>query len=277
MQSSEELSSQTQNGTDEVTPRQRAPLSKLLAGGVALAAAGWLSGHYLRVALEVRGARFVALLALPPAWVYAIFCLSVAAVAIYVAAAWLRGVPPEARAFRLPAMLLVLIGALHFLVLPTYRRAPVEQVISAQLELFREMTDFEGELPADPGAWAGLTTFPPPFLRDGEPIERWNLLVRRDCEGPVTEAPAGVETGTMIICIGKSGLEAWITPVAVDGEYAGDPAVLRYKGQPVFLELRSRAETIDAWQRFPDEIRAANEESPAVKAEEDAAPADPAP
>ncbi len=246
---------------ESTTPQGRAPLSALTTTAVTLALTAYLCVRHLLIAFETQSARYVAASAIPPLWLYLVFTTALLGIAAYIVREWLRGAPAGARPYRLGPIALVLVGTIHFLVLPPYRNAPTEQIVAAQLELFRESTDFGEQLPLEPSAYEALINFPPPFLQDGKQLEKWRLLMRTDCTGPVTEAPAGVETGTMILCIASSREEAWITAVGVQGEFVGPPAIVSYRGTPLLVELRKPGELPAAWREFPtDGIKAANEE-----------------
>ncbi|MFN7131270.1 MAG: hypothetical protein ACK4N5_04260 [Myxococcales bacterium] len=241
--------------------RARAPAKVLWPSAAALLIGGWIAVRYLLLAAEVRNAQYVALSALPPLWVYALFCMFLAGTAAFVLRGWLRGDEPSARTWRLLPMASVLVIAVHVFVLPPYQFLPAEQVVVENLsELVQR--GVEGPIPEDPAELQQLLELPPPYLKNGVQMEKWSVSVHKDCTGAIEQAPTGVEPGTLLFCLSPRRDTAWITAVGVAGEFTGPAAVLRVGGEPVIAELRQNAEGVPAaWRDFPEGgINAANEE-----------------
>lgn len=220
------------------------PSRKTVLGNVlALGAIAWIYGGDLTDALRARSAEVAAFLAVPspvrPAVVLALAALATAVVAWGLA----RGRDEGFKGYRLLPILLV--GALFVDLVLAESRVPLDSTDVASMSLKRfhqlaqELTS-ETAVPDDPRVLQPLLEElgRPPYLVRGEPLTAWALQVRKDCEGPVREAP-GVRPGTLLYCVAPERKGAWVTLVGLPaGERFGDPAVLSARGEVRFLLVR---------------------------------------
>jgi hypothetical protein len=212
----------------------------LLANAGCLLLLAWLYGGDVRDALQARSAEVAAFTELPPlvrpAVVLVISALALGAVL------WglLRRQGDDYKGYRL--LPLVLVGALFVDMVFAERRVPLGslELASLSLQAFQSQVQqlaTEDAVPAEPAVLSPLLEKlgRPPYLVRGEPLGRYTLQLRQDCEGPVRSAP-GLQPGTLIYCVAPGRKGAWITLVGLPAERRfGAPEVVSVGGEPRFL------------------------------------------
>lgn len=220
------------------------PSRKTLLGNVlSLAALGWIYGGDLTDAVRARSAEVAAFSALPSP-VGPTVVLALAALATLVAVAGMVSGKGEGfKGYRL--LPIVLVGSLFADLVLSESRMPLSSldVASMSLQHFHQLAQemaTEQVVPDDPRVLQPLLEQlgKPPYLVRGEPVDVYALQVRKDCEGPVREAP-GVRPGTLLYCVAPERKGAWVTMVGLPAEERfGAPAVVSVGGQPRFLLVR---------------------------------------
>jgi hypothetical protein len=212
----------------------------VLANLLCLGAIAWIYGGDLADALRARDAEVAAFTALPspvrPAGVLALGVLA-AGVALWGLA---RGREEGFKGYRLLPILLV--GALFVDLVAAENRVPLDStdLASGALLRFHQLTQelvSESAVPDDPRVLQPLLEQlgRPPYLERGAPLEAYTLQVRKECEGPVREAP-GVRPGTLLYCVAPERKGAWVTLVGLPaGERFGAPAMLSARGEVRFV------------------------------------------
>jgi hypothetical protein len=215
----------------------------LLGNVLALGAILWIYGGDLMDALRARTAEVAAFSALPspvrPGLVLALTALATG-VALWGLA---RGREEGFKGYRLLPILLV--GALFVDLVAAENRVPLDSTDLASGALMRFHQDAQGltsqtAVPDDPRVLQPLleNLGRPPYLVRGEPLEAYALQVRKDCEGPVRDAP-GVRPGTLLYCVAPERKGAWVTLVGLPaGERFGAPAMLSARGEVRFVLVR---------------------------------------
>lgn len=212
----------------------------LLANAGCLLLLAWLYGGDVRDALQARAAEVAAFTEVPPllrpAGVLLLGALALAA------ALWglLRRRGEDYRGYRL--LPLVLVGALFMDLVLVERRIPLSslELASLSLQSFQVQAQrlaTEDTVPTEPAVLTPLLEKlgRPPYLVRGQPVPRYTLLVRQDCEGPVRSAP-GLQPGTFLYCVAPGRKGAWITLVGLPAERRfGTPDVLSVGGEPRVL------------------------------------------
>jgi hypothetical protein len=233
----------------------------LLGNALSLAALAWIYGGDLSDALRARGAEVSALTALPspvgPAVVLALAAIATAVVIGGLA----RGRGEGFKGYRLLPILLV--GSLFVDLVLAESRVPLASldIASMSLQRFHQLAQAlatEQAVPDDPRVLQPLLEElgRPPYLVHGEPVEAYALQVRKDCEGPVREAP-GVRPGTLLYCVAPERKGAWVTLVGLPAERRfGEPAVLSAGGEPRFLLVRPLPRDEEPPGAFRDEADA---------------------
>ncbi|MCP3144081.1 hypothetical protein [Pyxidicoccus xibeiensis] len=215
----------------------------LLGNAFCLVALGWIYGGDLADAVRARSAEVAAFTLLPSPVLPAVVLALTALGTLVVAAGLARGRVDDFKGYRLLPILLV--GALFVDLVLAESRVPLASVDIASMSLQRfhqlaqELTT-EQAVPDDPRVLQPLLEElgRPPYLVRGEPLQSWTLQVRKDCEGPVREAP-GVRPGTVLYCVAPERKGAWVTAVGLPGEQRfGDPAVVSVGGETRFLLVR---------------------------------------
>lgn len=213
----------------------------VLANLLSLGAIAWIYGGDLMDALRARDAEVAAFTALPsPVRPALVLALGVLATGV---AAWglARGREEGFKGYRLLPILLV--GALFVDLVAAEKRVPLDSTDLASGALLRfhqqaqELVS-ESAVPDDPRVLQPLLgeLGRPPYLVRGEPLEAYTLQVRKDCEGPVREAPAGVRPGTLLYCVAPERRGAWVTLVGLPaGERFGLPSMLSARGEVRFV------------------------------------------
>lgn len=218
------------------------PSRKTLLGNLlSLAALAWIYGGDLADAVRARSADVSALVELPsPVRPAVVLCLAALALGVVIVGGLARGRADDFKGYRLLPILLV--GALFFDLMLAESRIPIESTDAASMALqrFQKLAQEQSTLDAvveDPRV---LQSFleqlgRPPYLVRGEQLPGYTLQVRKDCEGPVQEAP-GVRPGTLLYCVAPERKGAWVTLVGLSAETRfGPPEVLSVGGQTRFL------------------------------------------
>jgi hypothetical protein len=208
----------------------------VISNAVSAAAVLYLGVRYTLLGSEASSAAGAALLAAPSVPAYALFAVMGVAASVAPALAYLRHrLSPDHRAYRIAPIVAVVVGAIHFLVLPSYVPLfPSDTLAAAQVMALADdpPLDEMGFLAIDPSIFgATLEASTPPYLLRGKPQSKWGLLIRTGCTGPITEVPQGAEIGTLLYCVAPSRLEGWFTAVGTGGELVGGPDIVRYKGE----------------------------------------------
>jgi hypothetical protein len=239
----------------------------LLGNGLSLAALGWIYGGDLSDALQARSAEVSAFTALPspvgPAVVLGLAALCTAGVVFGLA----RGRPEGFKGYRLLPILLV--GALFADLVLSESQVPLSSldIVSMSLQRFHQQAQelADGKVvPDDPRVLQPLLADlgRPPYLVRGEPVEAYTLQVRRDCEGPVREAP-GVRPGTLLYCVAPQRQAAWVTVVGLPAERRfGPPEVVSARGETRFLLVQPVPPEEEAGAAFRDEAVAPDATGP---------------
>ncbi|MCE9667470.1 hypothetical protein LY474_06545 [Myxococcus stipitatus] len=217
------------------------PSRKTLLGNVlSVAAIAWIYGGDLADALRARTADVSALVELPSP-VRPSVVLALTGVALAVAVFGLvQGRGEGFKGFRLLPILLV--GALFADLALAESRIPIDStdVASMSLQRFSKLAQelsTQDAVAEDPRVLQPLLEElgRPPYLARGEPVPAYALQVRKDCEGPVRDAP-GVRVGTLLYCVAPERKGAWVTLVGLPAERRfGAPEVLSVGGQTRFL------------------------------------------
>ena len=220
------------------------PSRKTLLGNVlSVAALAWIYGGDLSDALRARSAEVSALTALPsPVWPSVVLALTLL-VSLLVVGALVQGKAEGFKGYRLLPILLV--GSLFVDLVWAESRVPLASldIASMSLQRFQQLAQeltTEQVVPDDPRVLQPLLEQlgRPPYLVRGEPLQAYTLQVRRDCEGPVREAP-GVRPGTLLYCVAPERKGAWVTLVGLPAEQRfGAPAVVSAGGETRFLLVR---------------------------------------
>ncbi|MCP3103268.1 hypothetical protein LZ198_30745 [Myxococcus sp. K15C18031901] len=212
----------------------------LLSNVLSLAAIAWIYGGDFSDALRARTADVSALVELPspvrPAVVLGLTALATAAVLFGL----VRKLPEGFKGYRL--LPIVLVGSLFADLMLAESRIPIDStdVASMSLQRFHKLAQELSTLDAvvdDPRMLQPLLEElgRPPYLVHGEPAQAYTLQVRKDCEGPVRDAP-GVRVGTLLYCVAPERKGAWVTLVGLPAEKRfGAPEVLAAGGQTRFL------------------------------------------
>ena len=223
----------------------RAQRWELLPALVLGAVTGWLT--YSRLDLWASAREGVsALLSVPPGpfWLVAaalgapLFLLAVFGAALQLRA-W------TVRLFYVFGALLLSVQV--FVLPPVYLPPPVtaDLTVMSVLEVVATRIHARadpGGLPDRPEALDGVLEGlpPPPYRVAGQPVGRWRLELRRDCEGPVEEA-GEAPVATIFYCVSADRQEAFLTFVGTGGEVVGAPAIGRDRsGRPLVLRLEAR-------------------------------------
>ena len=215
----------------------------LLGNALSLAALAWIYGGDLSDALRARTAEVSAFSTLPsPVWPAVVLALAVGCAA-GVTVGLVRGRAEGFKGYRLLPILLV--GSLFLDLVVAESRVPLSSLDIASMSLQRfhqlaqELTTGQ-VVPDDPRVLQPLLAQlgKPPYLVRGAPVEAYTLQVRRDCEGPVREAP-GVRPGTLLYCVTRERDAAWVTLVGLSAERRfGTPEVVSAGGETRFLLVR---------------------------------------
>lgn len=220
------------------------PSRKTLLGNVlSLAALAWIYGGDLSDAVRARSAEVSAFSELPsPVGPGVVLALAVLATLVVVGGI-VGGRAEGFKGYRLLPILLV--GSLFVDLVLSESRVPLSSldVASMSLQRFHQAAQelaTEQAVPDDPRVLQPLLEElgKPPYLVRGEPVAAYTLQVRKDCEGPVREAP-GVLPGTLLYCVAPERKGAWVTLVGLPAEQRfGTPAVLSMGGEARFLLVR---------------------------------------
>ena len=255
----------TASDTSALPARQRPSVGLLLANAASLALVVWIGVDHTSLGLEVRGARVVALSAMPLWPLYALSVAAAAGLGVFVVIELLRRRPPDSRSYRLLPIAAVVFFAMHFLVLPPALPPMPSDWLAASwlsaLESSAVITE-DGLLPRDPEALAKqLSQMPPPYLRDGKPMTAWPLVVRSDCDGPISALPAALEPATLIACVSADRRTAWVSIAGTGGRHTGPATLVMADGAPFSVKVQAmRREELPA---LPFELNAqASEEEP---------------
>ncbi|ATB27903.1 hypothetical protein [Melittangium boletus] len=197
----------------------------------------WLYGGDLWDGLRARSSEVSAFLAPPPV-LWPAVVLGVLLVLVGVGL-WgmATGRAEGFKGYRLLPILLVC--ALFFDLVLAEGQVPLdsETVASLSLRQFQEKAQVlvrNGKVPTSPDVLRPVVEElgQPPYLVRGERARAWSLQVRRDCSGPVQEAP-GMEVGTLLYCVASGGERAWVSLVGLPaGSRFGMPAVYATEGKP---------------------------------------------
>jgi hypothetical protein len=220
------------------------PSRKTLLGNVlSLAGLAWVYGGDLADAVRARSSEVAAFSTLPsPVGPAVVLALSVLATLVVVGGI-VGGKAEGFKGYRLLPILLV--GSLFVDLVLAESRVPLSSldVASMSLQRFHQLAQemaTEQAVPDDPRILQPLLEQlgRPPYLVRGEPVAAYTLQVRKDCEGPVSEAP-GVLPGTLLYCVAPEKKGAWVTLVGLPAEQRfGPPAVVSARGETRFLLVR---------------------------------------
>lgn len=215
----------------------------LLGNALSLMAIAWIYGGDLSDAVRARTADVSAFMTVPslerPAVVLAV--AAVAALAFVVGL--LQRKEEGFKGYRL--LPIVLVGALFVDLVLSESRTPLTStdIASMALQRFHQSAQERTsalEVPDDPRLLQSLLEElgRPPYLVRGESLPAYTLQVRKDCEGPVRDAP-GVRAGTILYCVAPERQGAWVTMVGLPAdERFGPPAVVSVAGEARFLLVR---------------------------------------
>jgi hypothetical protein len=220
------------------------PSRKTLLGNVlSLAALAWIYGGDLADAVRARSSEVAAFTTLPsPVGPAVVLALTVLATLVVVGGI----VGNRAEGFKGYRLLpILLVGSLFVDLVLAESRVPLSSldVASMSLQRFHQLAQelaTEQSVPDDPRILQPLLEQlgKPPYLVRGEPVAAYTLQVRKDCEGPVREAP-GVLPGTLLYCVAPERKGAWVTLVGLPAEHRfGVPAVVSARGEARFLLVR---------------------------------------
>jgi len=209
----------------------------LLLNLACLLALLWLYGGDLWDGIRARSAEVSAFLAPPPVlWPAVVLAATLVVLGVGV---W--GMATDrAEGFKGYRLLpILLVCALFLDLVLAENRVPLdtEAVASLSLGQFQQKAQAlvrNGKVPADPDILrpAVEELGQPPYLVRGERVRAWSLQVRRDCSGPVAQAP-GIEVGTLLYCVASEGDRAWVSLVGLPaGSRFGMPAVYSTEGKP---------------------------------------------
>ncbi|NTX12619.1 hypothetical protein HUA74_01135 [Myxococcus sp. CA051A] len=240
------------------------PSRKTLLGNVlSLAAIAWIYGGDLADALRARTADVSALVELPsPVRPAVVLALAALATAVVVLGGLARGKVEDFKGYRLLPILLV--GALFADLVLSESRIPIDSTDMASMSLQRfhklaQALSTQDAVAEDPRVLQPLLEElgRPPYLVRGEPLTAYALQVRKDCEGPVRDAP-GVRPGTLLYCVAPERKGAWVTMVGLAEENRfGAPELLSAGGKLRFLLVQpaisdeEQAEPGDAFREVP--------------------------
>lgn len=211
-----------------------APRSTVIVHAAFLVLLGWFYGGDLLDAARVPGAE-VSALTEPPSALFAGAVLLFTAIALGIAVGGaLRGRGRDFKGYRL----LPVIGVVALFV-DVFAISAQKLPMSASDQLGIALEQLRMALEERSSPQAGVVTEEailreevarlgsPPLLVRGVRPAAWGLQVRRECDGPVTEAP-GVQAGTILYCASADRRRAWLTAVAFPvGQKFGAPALLR--------------------------------------------------
>ncbi|ATB49836.1 hypothetical protein [Corallococcus macrosporus] len=215
----------------------------LLGNGLSLVALAWIYGGDLSDAVRARGADVSAFMSLPslerPAVVLGVAALATLGFVVGL----LQRKEEGFKGYRL--LPIVLVGALFLDLVLSESRTPLTStdVASMAIQRFHQLAQEQAsalEVPDDPRMLQPMLEElgRPPYLVRGEPLQAYALQVRKDCDGPVREAP-GVRPGTLIYCVAPERQGAWVTVVGLPAEERfGSPAVVSVAGEARFLLVR---------------------------------------
>jgi len=235
------------------------PSKKTLLGNLlSLTVLAWIYGGDLSDAVRARSAEVAALSALPsPVGPAVVLALAVLATLVVIGG-MARGKAEGFKGYRLLPILLV--GSLFVDLVLAESRVPLASldIASMSLQRFHEQAQALATglaVPDDPRVLQPLLADlgRPPYLVRGAPVEAYTLQVRKDCEGPVREAP-GVRPGTLLYCVAPERRGAWVTLVGLPAEQRfGVPAVLSARGETRFLLVRPTPPAEEPAEAFRDE------------------------
>ena len=235
------------------------PSKKTLLGNLlSLTVLAWIYGGDLSDAVCARSAEVAALSALPsPVGPAVVLALAVLATLVVIGG-MARGKAEGFKGYRLLPILLV--GSLFVDLVLAESRVPLASldIASMSLQRFHEQAQALATglaVPDDPRVLQPLLADlgRPPYLVRGAPVEAYTLQVRKDCEGPVREAP-GVRPGTLLYCVAPERRGAWVTLVGLPAEQRfGVPAVLSARGETRFLLVRPTPPAEAPAEAFRDE------------------------
>jgi hypothetical protein len=158
-------------------------------------------------------------------------------VAVWAAA---TGKPDRFRGYRFAPIILVLALFVDFFVISANRppELPPAQQLENTLRVFSASIaerSIGPHVPEDPNVVGPLVEGlgRPPYLVQGRRPEHYALQLRRDCDGPIREAP-GATVGAVLYCVSADRKTAWITVQALPaGQTFGSPQVFSVGGQAV--------------------------------------------
>ncbi|MFP2909196.1 hypothetical protein ACLESD_29980 [Pyxidicoccus sp. 3LFB2] len=244
------------------------PSKKTLLGNLlSLAAIVWIYGGDLADAVRARSAEVSAFAVLPspvgPAVVLALALLAT----LVVIGGMSRGRAEGFKGYRLLPILLV--GSLFADLILAESRVPLSSldIASMSLQTFHQQAQELASpqaVPDDPRVLQPLLEQlgRPPYLVRGEPVPAYTLQVRKDCEGPVREAP-GVLPGTLLYCVAPERKGAWVTLVGLPAEQRfGVPAVVSAGGETRFLLVQPTPPDEEPGPAFRDEAVAQEPQAP---------------
>jgi hypothetical protein len=224
------------------TPESPSParLSWLIFAAAVLAGLGLL-GDVARLSVQGRHAPVSHLIALP------LLAFWIPAGLLFVAAAvvgmlgMLGRVEP--RLSRLPLLALAFIGFVDLFILPDVRpMLPAYDVAVPLSALAEELPQYTtaGKLPTTVEELSPVAELlgSPSLLVDGVRPERWALVVRQGCSGPIESAP-GTQAGTLLYCVSPDATRAWISAVALNDTLFGQADVARSRGSVLSVEARA--------------------------------------
>ncbi|AKQ64303.1 hypothetical protein A176_001215 [Myxococcus hansupus] len=215
----------------------------LLGNALSLIAIAWIYGGDFYDAVRARSADVSAFIALPslerPAVVLVVATLATLALLVGL----FQGKEEGFKGYRL--LPIVLVGALFVDLVLSESRTPLTSTDMASMAIQRFHQSVQErtsalEVPDDPRMLQPMLEElgRPPYLVRGETLNSYALQVRKDCDGPVREAP-GVRPGTLMYCVAPERLGAWITLVGLPAEVRfGSPAIVSVGGEARFLLAR---------------------------------------
>jgi len=234
----------------------------LLGNALSLLLIAWIYGGDLSDAVRARGADVAAFMALPSLERPAVVLVVAALAAVVAVAGLLQGKAEGFKGYRL--LPIVLVGALFMDLVLSEGHTPLTStdISSMALQRFHQLAQertSQLEVPDDPRILQPMLEElgRPPYLVQGEQLQAYTLQVRKDCDGPVREAP-GLRPGTLIYCVAPERLGAWVTVVGLPAEERfGPPAIVSVGGEARFLLVRPiPAEEVEPGAAFRDNLTA---------------------
>lgn len=233
----------------------------LVVTALCLVALLWFYGLSIWDFVRARTAEVSAMTELPRLWFDIPVVLLALAVAAVVAVGLLQKKDASWKGFRLMPILFVVVLFVDVFVL-SGAKLPVSSADHSAIALHVLARELQGKsqqtgIPEDPNMVEAAVKEmgQPPFLVRGQRPERFSVQVRKNCQGPVLDAP-GAAAGTFLYCAAPDRSVAWITLVGLPAEVRfGSPALFSRAGvvqvvtvEPQSVDLAMEAEGLPTEQ-----------------------------